>query len=491
MSTTEKTAKTIGDFMERQISGWIKESDMIDLLSNVVTLQNVFECVSKLRNPAQLDMIVKFMENAVRYEQISNMLVDRVHHRYLVEALKSPSDRLRAVVLEAMSNSSAQIPVDVELAIGLLCDEDTGISQRTIRLIVSRSSSNPFLAQSLINHYKSNNLGEVEQFRFIETFINLGRSSRDQFNLIKGSGCYDPIISSFLANDSDLLVKLGSLTLIESLASYESGREYLGSSNILFQLEKELSGPLADSTTVISLMYTMASILAFVATNQQDQVRYLVYSGASKFTPILNEFIVSVNNAERMCAFKVLGQLAAGTASEPIETYLRKNWKLFNQLQYAVLDTDVEVVNTALDSIHQVIKSWENNMFMESESAQGSLVDIVLETFKRHPFVECRCLVYSLLGVMMEDLVISVLAKLLSDPSPIRTALLDHRSESNYDARRAKCDFVRVLVKMEEKNILRKFFTKEQVENFIDFAEQGLEWVPITESKSEMETEAV
>ena len=91
----------------------------------------------------------------------------------------------------------------------------------------------------------------------------------------------------------------------------------------------------------------------------------------------------------------------------------------------------------------------------------------------------------------MEDLAISVLAKLLSDPSPIRTALLDHRSESNYDARRAKCDFVRVLVKMEEKNILRKFFTKEQVENFIDFAEQGLEWVPITESKSEMETEAV
>lgn len=480
--------------METQVSGWIRENDIVDLLDRSLTLHDVFECVAKLQSPDELDVIVKFLENAVRYEKIASRVMDSSHRRYLLEALKSPSERLRGVVLDAISNSSSSIPIDVEIVTRLLCDEDTGISQRVIRLIVSRSSQNPNLTSSLIHHYQTNNLSEVEKFRFIETFINLGRLSRDQFSQIQSCGAFDPIITSFLSNDSDILVKLGSLTLIEAMASYDAGREYLGTSGILLELEKEISGPLADSTTVMSLMYTISSIIPFVAVSQPAQVNFILLSPSSKFQIVLNEFIISVNNAERMCAFKVLGALAGGAStSQPVESFLGKNWKMFQQLQYAVLDVDVEVVNTALDALHSVIKLWERNPYMESDSAQGSLMETVIETFRRHPFPECRCLVYALLGAMLsvEELGIPAIAKLLSDPSSIRMALLDHQSESNYESRRAKCDFVRVLVKMEEKNLLRRFFTKEQVENFIDFAEKGLEWVPVTESKSELETEAV
>jgi len=494
MSQIQKTAAIVETFMDKNVSGWIRENEIVDLLDHSVTLHDIFECVAKLRNPNELDVIVRFLENAVRHEPIASRVVDTSHRMYLLEALMSPSERLRGVVLEAVSNSSTSLPVDVELSIRLLCDPDTGISQRAIRYIVSRIPKNPTIIQSLIHHYKTNELSEIEKFRFIETFINIGRSSKDHFAEIRSSGSFDPIILSFLSNDSDLLVKLSSLTLIESLASYESGREYLGSSGILLQLERELSGPLADSTTVISLMYTMSCIIPFVARSQPDQVRFILLSQSSKFQTVLNDFITSVVNAERMCAYKVLGGLAAGASvSEPVETFLRKNWKLFQQVQYAVLDIDVEVVNTAIDTLHSLIKSWERNPYMESEPAQASLMETIMETFRRHPFPECRCLVYALLGAMLsvEELAVSALAKLLTDPSPIRAALLDHKSESNYDSRRAKCDFVRVLVKMEEKNLLRRFFTKEEVENFCDFAQQGLAWVPITESKSEMETEAV
>jgi hypothetical protein len=130
---------------------------------------------------------------------------------------------------------------------------------------------------------------------------------------------------------------------------------------------------------------------------------------------------------------------------------------------------------------------------MESTEAQIRLIQTVLETFKRHPFPECRCLVYALLGgtLLCEELSDPALSLMLTEPSPMRAALLDFKSEPNYDCRRAKCDFVRILVKMEEKNVLKRFFKKDEVENFIDFAEKGLEWVPVSSAKDEMETEAL
>jgi hypothetical protein len=263
----------------------------------------------------------------------------------------------------------------------------------------------------------------------------------------------------------------------------------LAKSGVLLQLEAELTGPLADSTTIISLMYSIASILP---QSHPDHLRQILLYPQSQLQKILNEFISSPNNAERMCAFKVIGQLSSGASSDSvIGQFLQRNWKIFEQIIYALSDIDVEVVNTALDSIHSILKGWESNPYMESESGQNTLANAIAQTFKRHPFPECRCLIYAVLGAMIldEELTRSALAVIVAEPSPIRAALLDYKSEPTYDCRRAKCDFVRILVKTEDKGVLSKFFNKEQVENFIDFAEQGLEWAPITTGKDEMETE--
>ena len=171
---------------------------------------------------------------------------------------------------------------------------------------------------------------------------------------------------------------------------------------------------------------------------------------------------------------------------------MRQQWRSLSQILYALSDVDVEVVNSALDSLHTMLKRWENNPFMESVTTQHQLLVEIFNTFKRHPFPECRSLVYSVLGavVLAEKLADSVEQELLAEPSPIRHALLDYQSESDYLSRSAKCDFVRVLVKKEEKRILHRFFKKDEIENFIDFAEQGLQWVPVTTGKDELATEA-
>jgi len=476
--------------MDKHISGWISEKELMEFLTSSTSLEEVFAAVSVIKDRDQLDSIVKFLENAARHHTIANKFMERSLRTYLITAVKSPSERLHALVMEAVTNSTVP-DLDMELLTILLRDQDTGIGQKAEKVIIAHSTNSTLT--HLIEYYNSpsTRLNETEQFRFIELFINLGKKSNIFFEKIKSEKIFNFIIDSFLHNENDLLVKLGSLTLIESLASYSMGREFLADSNILLQLESELTGPLADSTTVITLMYSISGIIPFV--RDRGVSTGLVLSRSGRIQKILDEFIVSTNNAERMCAFKFLGQLSAAATVAGIDEFLTRNWKLLNQILFALSDIDVEVVNSALDVIHMTLKEWEKNPFMESETCQNELVTAVLETFKRHPFPECRCLVYSVLGAILanDELTRSSLGRILAEPSPIRSALLDYKSEASYECRRAKCDFVRVLVRSEDKGILSKYFNKEQVENFIDFAEKGLEWVPITVGKDELQTEAL
>jgi hypothetical protein len=335
-------------------------------------------------------------------------------------------------------------------------------------------------------------MNETNEFRFISMFIDIARINSSIFDFVRDRRIFEPILSKFLSSSSDLLVKLGSLTLIESLAQYETGQRYLAQVNVLSTLERELGGPLADSTTQASLLISIGSIIPFA--EKPEQVRAILNPSSSHVPAVLSRFIISADNSERMCAMKFFALIArSGDTSEPVSSFMKASWRALGEMTYALTDVDVEVVNTTLDSIRIIIKHWERNPFMQSTESQSMLVNQILETFKRHPFPECRCLVYSLLSVVVlhEALTDVALSIILTEPSSIRAALLDYQSEANYDARRAKCDFVRVLVKIEEKNVLKKFFKKDQVENFIDFAEKGIEWVPVSKAKDEMETEAL
>jgi hypothetical protein len=489
-------------FLTTHPSGWIREPEITEFLNNKCSLVDVCQTIPQVTDGASLESLLKFLESVASFPTVASELCGKASARFLIAALDSQSVRLRTIVVTALSavkSPSLPLEIDDQILLRLLTDDDTGISVRASRLIVDwmdRQIVDANLKQSfatrLVTMYtKSRKLNETEEFRFISLFIELGKLSSDIFDIFISKELFDPILSQFLSSNSDLLVKLGSVTLIESLAQYEAGQRYLGQIQVLHALETELSGPLADSTTQISLLMSIASILPFV--QQSMEVKQML-SPKSDFTQVVFRFIISANNAERMCAMKVFGLLArAGDKSNAVEAFLKLAWRPLNEVIYALSDVDVEVVNTALDSMWSMIRNWEHNPYMQSVDSQTTLVNQVQETFTRHPFPECRCLVYALTSAILihENLSDMALSAILSEPSPIRAALLDYQSESNYDSRRAKCDLVRVLVKREEKIVLGKFFNKEQVENFIDFAEKGLEWVPVSKAKDEMETEAL
>ena len=497
-------ADKVSRFMESHPSGWVKEEEARSFLDTECSLTEVCIALSQLTDSVAQGAMLSFLENIVHYEAVAEMFTHLEFKPYVAAASTSPSERLRTIVVRALScvrRPALPLEIDASLFMGLLRDEDTSISQSANKLVVKWASgtikdlnSKIEFVGRIIAYFKANesSLNETEKFRFVALFIELSQLHESIFERISRESVLSSIVDEFLSNESDLLVKLGSLTFIESLARFEAGQRFLADSNVLHALERELTGPLADSTTVISILFSIASILPFIT--DRDQVRYILTSPSSQVPSLLVRFITSANNAERMCAMKVFGQLAVGAdKSDLIETFLRTNWKSLNEIEYAMSDVDVEVVNSAVDSIRTMVKHWSRNLYMESEASQNRLVEDVLNTLRRHPFPECRCLIYSLLSVMLldEDFTDSALTRLLSDPSPIRAALLDYKSESNYDSRTAKCDFVRVLVKSEEKHKLRRFFKKDEVENFIDFAKKGLEWVPISAGKDEMETEAM
>lgn len=490
-------------FMESYPAGWVKEQDALAFLNTTCSLWDICIELSKMSDVESVEVILKFLQSVVHYESVSDMFTQPNFRSMVVSAVRSPSERLRKIVVDAYSvvrRESLPLETDCGLIMGLLRDDDTGVSQATSRLVVkwmgatlkSMDEKHAFIGR-ILAYYNQNgsNMNETDHFRFMSLFIDIGRQSPELFSLIQSQGVYTRVASQLLSNNSDLLVKLGALTFIESLAQFESGQRFLADAHVLAALEAEIVCPLADSTTVISLMYSIASILPYI--RDQAQVTSILSVPSRRVPVILSTFLVSPNNAERMCAIKVLGILGRGAGTNAaVESFMRQSWKAINQMIYALYDVDVEVVNTALDATHAIVKGWERNTLMESEASQNQLTEAVLETFKRHPFPECRCLVYALLGAMIrdEEITDSALSKILSEPSPIRGALLDYKSESTYDSRRAKCDFVRVLVKMEEKGKLKRFFKKDIVEDLIDFAEQGLEWTPASKAKDEMETGA-
>ena len=492
------------DFMKSRATGWIREQDILTFFNEKCTFADVCTALAQVGPGIEMETMLEFLENAARFESVGLQLSHPSSLGFVNAALQSPSERLRGIIVTALcavKRPSFPFEVNQEILLILLADDDTGISLRTAKLInewVERTINNDVekveFVMKLVNLYQSriSQLNETQIFRFISLFIELSKISDSIFALVRDDRIFEPIIVRFLSNESDLLVKLGSLTLIEPLSQFENGQRYLADSNVLQALEAELVGPLADSTTQITLLLSIASIVPFVSST--EQIRSILVYPQAHVPRLVSQFIVSVNNAERMCAMKVIAQLSvAASSSQPVQTFLRANWRIIKEMSFALSDVDVEVVNTALDSVRSLIKNWERNPYMESEESQVRLVTEVLNTFKRHPFPECRCLVFSLLTaiIMDENLCDLALSMILSEPSPIRAALLDYQSESTYDARRAKCDLVRVLVRKEPKMLLSKFFKKDEIENFIDFADKGLEWVPVTQAKDEMETQAL
>jgi hypothetical protein len=502
--TPDQVTTEVSTFMQSHAAGWIRENDALMFFEQKCAFIDICISLSQLKDEQKLNILLDFLENVARFESVGNHLTDESAQAFLSAAVQSPSERLRGVIVTALSSvkrPSFPFEVNEDVLFSLLIDEDTGISVRTSKLVLewiekSIQAANEKLTYVLkvISMYKSRHgrLNETQEFRFISLFIDIAKLDANFFEAIRTNNLLDPIIARFLSTETDLLVKLGSLTFIESLAQFENGQKYLAESKVLGALEKELSGPLADSTTVISLILSISSIVPFVSST--EQVRSILVYPQAQVPRTISQFLISPNNAERMCAMKALACVSeAAGRSEPVDTYLRSSWRLMKELTFAISDVDVEVVNTALDSVRSLIKNWDRNPFMESPQSQAGVIAQVFETFKRHPFPECRCLVYALLStiVMFEELSDQGLSIILSEPSPIRAALLDYQSESNYESRRAKCDFVRVLVNMESKGILKKYFKKDQVENLIDFADKGLEWVPVTKAKDEMETEAL
>ena len=496
-------AEHVRVFMSNHPSGWIREQDVWTFFQEKCSLRDVCTALSQLEDEESLESIVKFLENIAGFTSVADVLTQQENLPFLKAALQSPSDRLRGMVvttLATVKKPSLPFELDTDIVYMLLTDDDTGISLRACKLItgwvqvtIKDDSEKLAYVSSLVKLYETHpGMNETNEFRFISLFIDISRASSSLFDAVREKRIFEPILSKFLSSTSDLLVKLGSLTLIESLAQFENGQRYLAQVNVLSALERELGGPLADSTTQASLLISIGSIIPFA--EQPEQVRAILNQSTSHVPSVLGRFVVSPDNSERMCAMKVFALIArSADTSAPVATFMNASWRALAEMTYALTDVDVEVVNTTIDSIRAIIKHWERNPFMQSTESQSVLVNQILETFKRHPFPECRCLVYSLLSVVVlqEALTDVALSIILTEPSPIRAALLDYQSEANYDARRAKCDFVRVLVKMEEKNVLKKFFKKDQVENFIDFAEKGIEWVPVSKAKDEMETEAL
>lgn len=455
---SESVCGKVAAFLDRYPSGWIKEADFTDFLSSEVSLRDLFMVLSSLSHFEKLNVLLNFLENIIVYWKVCVELLSPPYSQFVLSAARSPSERLRTIVADAIVKANSHTEISADLLLVLFTDEDTGISTKMSKIIVSRSSA---ILPTLLLHYPTIS-DETVKFRFLALFIEIGKLDQKKFEVIQSEKIYDEILTQ-LRNEDDLLVKLGSLSLVEALAEYRLGSQFLNEANVLGILDSELQSPLSDSTTLISLIYSMGNIIA--------QGGCFVNG---RFESLLNEFMVSRVSAERKCAIKVVASLSFAP-SRNVESFLVKNWKLFDQIIYALTDfTDPEIVNCALDAVVQIVRGWEANPFTSEAGKQLALSEQLVTTFARHPFPETRALVYSALAAFFHVGEISDQASqnVLEEASAVRIALLNAHSESTSEGRVAKCDFVRVLV---NERLLEKFFGKDQISDLVKFAETGIQ----------------
>jgi hypothetical protein len=483
--------------MDKHISGWIPESDLAAFLDSDVSLGDICMSLTKIKDPQILDSIVRLLENVTRFKSLSVRLLRPEFLPFLTEAVKSPSERLRVLVVQTFSFAElADLLNSWELVMSVFRDEDTGVSERMGKILLgvySKSGVSSGLPEKLLQYYGCHSeMNEVDQFRFLWLLVEMGKLNPDSFDLFRSS--FDSVTKSFLESD-DVLLKLSSLGLIEGLASFDAGRRYLAASNLLPALANELSHPDVDSTTVISLVLTLAGVVSVMGDDSHQSVWSVLDSPSSPFQNIITRFAISPLSAERMCAFKAIATLATGAdTSRVIKGFLDRNWRTMQEIQRAMVDTDVEVINTAIDTVFMIVKHWERNPFMESASSQESLVNTILTTFNRHPFTDCRCLVYALVSVMVtkEELTESAFGQLFSSTSSVRKSIVDFQiGEANFEARKAKWNLVKAIMESAERTDLQRFLSREEIQNLTSLAENGPTWNPPHDKGAEMATEAM
>ena len=385
---------------------------------------------------------VPFLEILVKDKTVaSEILGNPEFEPQVLRALNAKDQRLPHVALTALETTGQFRPEMVRL----LTAESTGVSDRAAKLL-ARFMDAEVLAQvdpSLQLLFRDSS--EVVQVRILALLIDAGRAKPELLKDLAARGYVEKILATFLTDD--LLLKLNGAALVEALGSFPEGGTLLKQDpRIIAAIAEELEHPLDDTTE--------NSVLLLVAN--------LGLVDSELFWRKIGNFFSQISDRV-LFALKAVAAVARHPEGRVREAVKTREADLKEKLVKSLNSTNVEIVKAALDAWSALVLLWSRDSVTEAAKIADKIFDA-------KPFPDVRALNWALFTTLLS------IGNFVDSQSAVLRLLKDFTSEEDYDARRAKWDFVRVFV---TKKDCKALVDDETWKSLIAYAQQGLAYAPV------------
>lgn len=308
----------------------------------------------------------------------------------------------------------------------------------------------------------------------LQLFVDLGRASDEAFAALETRKAYEAVVNSFLTDD--LLLKLNAVELMDSLGSFANGQRLLSSKGIPGRLAAELEDAMNDS----SIRLCVVRLLGYIILRDEAMAVNLLSGKEAPLAQALAGFMAGRDPSERLCALHAWSNCCSSTHG--LLFFL--GWApLLQDIVSMVSATHNEVSKGAMVAWTSVLQRFPPPRAAPDPSAPDvqlwmlaleKLLPLALANILGKPFADVREHTWRLLAVLVRA---PRAMGLIMPSEEIRNSLLDFTSETNYEARIAKHEFVVALVKHHEAG-LAAFLDGDVQRLLVEFSRQHASWVP-------------
>lgn len=390
--------------------------------------------------------------------------------------------RLVARLFERLASTEAGAEIlaslglynDVEV---LLLHEEIGTAEAASRTIcraaqwpVGRETAFTDLVQRL--HSRLQDLRETERIRVLALFVELGRvSETDVFPALEERGCFKSVLAAFLTDD--ILLKLNAVELMDALGSYQAGQELLSQHDVPGKLAADLADPCCDE----SVRLCVVRLLGLIILRAPAALSSLLTSQQAPLPQGIASFLDSRSPIERLCGLEAFSNIAAH--QDGLQFFLQ--WPaVMNNVVAAVTSTNNDACKAGMVTWAAVLNTRQPQSGAGALDAQvwqlaeEQVLPSAIKALITKPFHDVRACTWRLLAVFARS---QKATRKVLVADEMREKLLDFSSESDSDAKIAKHEFIRSLVKCQGTWLAA--FLDENIEMMLsEYAKQGPFWMP-------------
>mmetsp|Transcript_19750 Transcript_19750/g.37148 ORF Transcript_19750/g.37148 Transcript_19750/m.37148 type:complete len:495 (+) Transcript_19750:26-1510(+) len=437
------------------------------------------------------ETLVLALEGLTEFEEVRPLFLGKELRLFLSEGATAPDPRVRSMVAKLVCRLATHDEESVakvldakllDLCEPLLLDEDTGVAEAAARAVCAAAKhpagqqaiigGGPACGQSLSEALQSRlkELNDVQRIRILALFVDLGRASAEAFAALEARKAFDQVLQSFLTDD--LLLKLNAVELMDALGSYERGQDFLARANVPDKLAQDLADPCCDP----SVRLCVTRLLGFIAGRSRTSAEILFSSHEAPFPQSIAGMLDSRDVSERLCAINAWA--TASLQQTGLVFFLR--WKpLLQEMVSLVSATQNEVAKGAMDAWATILQdrtpdSEKEGADREIWTVAEQVTPAALKNLSVKPFPDVRPHTWRLLSILTRS---RSAAQQALQSQEVQELLLNFQSENSSDARYAKHDVVKTLLKWHS-NWLSGLLDTEVFELMSQFAQQGPYWIP-------------